>query len=225
MGERKTNRGARMNAEGRSGNAEERRADGGTYTPDDIRQFEYLTGFADLNAPLGSLFNLSSENAVDAISDGGPVVENFEYTDGDAQAFDRLMERLNDTKTQFRKVKPRSVSGYTEEDDRLFSALTATIIRQSESVLDEQRQASETRMESVFHYTDQDDENFRKLMPISSDSIAGQGGAGQEENNVRPTRKDRDVGVIRVIDFDKQNTRGERAERRSDVNMKIRYFD
>lgn len=70
-------------------------------------------------------------------------------------------------------------------------------------------------------YTRQDLQAFAELVPDGPPGEDRQAGEGKQPQS----KPDRDVGLIRIIDFDKELAREKKSRKRGNLNIKIRYFD
>ena len=196
-----------------------RQAGGGGYTASDAAQFERLVD--------GLRRYEAAERRKPAPGPATPETSAFRYSDSDTRAFDRLMEDLTGSRggrqgQTASQRRPGQGFGYTDADDHLFSDLMAEGRfppgqRSSEADLS----ASERPAESAFEYTAQDKEAFRKI--LSGTQAATEDEAPEE--GLHPSKKDRDVGPIKIVDFDKEHARTRAKRRRGAPNIKIRYFD
>lgn len=197
-----------------------RRADGGAYTQQDAALFEKLADFSSVRSRPGAGMKISAD-----ASPGVPATGAFEYSDADAREFDRLMDQLSGYRGLGRAVKPRSRTaaggGYTEGDDRLFSELMSADRFPTQAAPRERRPAERRPDESNVQYAQRDVDAFGKIM---SGSLSTEDG-GSEGGRERRSRTDRDVGTIRIVDFDKERARARATRKRGNENIKIRYFD
>ena len=74
---------------------------------------------------------------------------------------------------------------------------------------------------SAFNFTDADNAAFRRIL---SDGDLERGAAPEAETELT-SRRDRDVGPMRIVDFDKEHARARETRHRANPNIKIRYFD
>lgn len=196
------------------------RIDGGAYTQRDAALFEKLADFSGVGARLSA----GVEKPADA-DPAAPAPGAFEYSDADAREFDRLMDRLSGYRGPGRSVKPHSRTaaggGYTDGDDRLFSDLMSADRFPAPAAPDERPPAERDPKAGYVRYSRQDMDAFQKIMQRSSseETDRSEGAKGQ------PARADRDVGNIRIVDFDEERARTRESRRRGNVNIKIRYFD
>ncbi len=195
------------------------RADGGVYTSEDASHFERLNDAVRLSAGPQRL----GTAPVEAV----PETSAFDYTECDARAFDRLMGELAGTRTGQRGLTANQRGagqgfGYTGRDDDAFSKLMAADrFPASHTSQMADPAPAPARTESAFQFTAQDDAEFRKIVsgtPIGPE--LDQAGAGDG-----PFRRDRDVGPIRIVDFDKENARAREGSQGSNTNIKVRYFE
>ena len=159
------------------------------------------------------------------ISDAAAVSDRPNHTPGDTEQFEKLMapfERHEGThpSAEHGNQNVARKTAYSESDDRLFDGLMAfdrlRLAARLESPVREQRPA-----ETAVPYTRQDLQAFAELVP---DEPRGENALAAEGR--RPQSKpDRDVGLIRIIDFDKELTREKKSRERGNLNIKIRYFD
>lgn len=195
------------------------RSDGGAYTPQDASHFESLNDAVRASAGPLRLGQASVDQA--------PQSSAFDYTESDDLAFDRLMQDLGGSRNrhQGQTASQRLAGqgfGYTEQDDKAFSEL-ASAERFPANAADVTTGPATISSggESAFQFTDQDDQAFRKIMtgtPLAPEH-------DDTANFDRPSREDRDVGPIRIVDFDKENARARESAGRGNTNIKVRYFD
>ena len=186
------------------------------YTPSDTEKFEKLT---ELTQVRGGLY---------AASEDPPETSEpkaYQYTENDAREFQKLMAFVDRNKGARRspgQSKPSAAgnSGYSASDNRLFdemmafdhqrAAITATPTAR------EQRPAA-----SAVQYSRQDLQAFAKLLP---DELPGEDRRAGDGKRPR-SRPDRDVGHIKIVDFDSEHAREKESRRRGNPNIKVRYFD
>jgi hypothetical protein len=159
------------------------------------------------------------------ISDAAAGSGRPKHTPGDTEQFEKLMtsfERHEGTRPSAEHSNQNAArkTAYSESDDRLFDGLMAFDHHRPaatpESPVRERRPA-----ENAVQYTRQDLQAFAELVP---DEPPGEDRPAAEGR--RPQSKpDRDVGPIRIIDFDKKRAREKKSRERGNLNIKIRYFD
>lgn len=203
--------GARKNETKLSQRSGEPTTYGPSYSPSDAAHFERLADFPPASAAAGA-------------RPAAPHSDTFEYTQSDAREFDRLMGLLGvvggkvPSASRGRAAEP----GYTEADNRLFDELMSSdrLGRTAGQAVLGGAQA-EAPAQSAFQYSQQDLEAFAKIMP---DASATDGG-GPPERSKRASRPDRDVGHIKIVDFDKEHALRKENKRRGKANIKVRFFD
>ncbi|MFT5113611.1 MAG: hypothetical protein ACI8P9_002942 [Parasphingorhabdus sp.] len=149
-------------------------------------------------------------------------VRKFSYTADDTRQFEKIMPTDHRAPTISRhKDKVLNASGYSNNDNSQFEALMAFdngVLEAPWRSLAKPLPLSESLPHSV-EYSEQDLLAFDKL---STDATISDGTiAAQVEEPV--TNRDRDVGPIKIIDYDKLP--GTQPRRNSHGNLKIKYFD
>ena len=175
----------------------------------------------DAHSDLKTRYDVSNRLISDAAAGSG----RRNHTPGDTEQFEKLMasfERHEGTRPSAEHGNQNAArkTAYSESDDRLFDGLMAfdhhRLAATPESPVREQRPA-----ENAVQYTRQDLQAFAELMPDEppgEDRLAAEGRRPQ-------SKPDRDVGLIRIIDFDKERAREKKSRKRGNLNIKIRYFD
>ncbi len=197
----------------------ERRADGRAYTADDVVHFDRLNDGVRVSAGLA--------RSVIAPDKDTPSGSAFTYTESDDRAFDRLLNALCDVRagqqgqTASQRI-PGQGFGYTEEDDKAFSRLMPaerSPAGHDNATTDRARPpAAEDR---VFQFTSRDDEAFGRI--IAGTPLGPPAGAADARD--RTGKRDRDVGPIRIVEFDKERARARETGLDDGRGIKIRYFD
>ena len=175
----------------------------------------------DAHSDLKTRYDVSNRLISDAAAGSGRP----KHTPGDTEQFEKLMtsfERPEGTRPLAEPGNRNAArkTAYSESDDRLFDGLMAfdhhRLAATPESPAREKRPAKHT-----IQHTRQDLQAFAELMPDEppgEDRLAAEGRRPQ-------SKPDRDVGLIRIIDFDKERAREKKSREQGNLNIKIRYFD
>jgi hypothetical protein len=159
------------------------------------------------------------------ISDTATGSGGLKHTSGDIEQFQKLMapfERREGMRPSAGHSNQNAAgkTAYSKSDNRLFDSLMVfdghRLAATLENPAREQRPA-----ENAVHYTRQDLQAFAELAP---DEPPGEDRQVVEGKQPQP-RPERDVGLIRIIDFDKEHAREKKSRKRGNLNIKIRYFD
>ena len=176
---------------------------GTSYTSSDSEKFARLANFSFATPDWMRSGDLAAE---------APPGTN--YSESDLRAFEALVPG----DTNRRGKRPDSPSStYSEGDDRLFEDLMAFDKRPSASAATTEPRGKD----NAFQYAAKDLEAFDRLSP---DGPAH----SKTEPQTMPARgssRDRDVGHIKIMDFDKERNRQRENKRRDGMSIKIRYFD
>jgi hypothetical protein len=186
------------------------------YSPGDMQLFDELMRFAVAAAERWPE-NVEPEAA-------GPSA-GVDYTDGDLHEFRELMSADDDCGTVghapgLRRGRPAFGLSYSETDCRQFDELVRI------EPIDLRRPGSAGESSSVppspsIEYSRADLEQFRQLAGEAQDERQP---APLEGGNAH-AKADRDVGHIKIIDFDKRHARSHKIRQQGNVHMKIRFFD
>jgi hypothetical protein len=149
----------------------------------------------------------------------GPAA-GVDYSDGDMHEFRKLMSGDDGCAPGLRRGRQALGLSYSETDCRQFDELLRI------ERIDLRRSASAQESPSVppspsIDYSRADLEQFRRLAGEAQEQR--QPAAIEQEDEL--AKVDRDVGDIKIIDFDKQNARNHKIRQQGNVHMKIRFFD
>ncbi len=199
-------------------------ADGQNFTDRDTVHFETLMNSFDVNT--GVHAERQDENKE---SPRMAVPDEFPYTGSDILEFQKLMASSN-APGNMRNTGPLSSgkvsnnTSYTEDDNHFFDALGSFDWRAgpnagtTSSANPPKRQAPTP---DTVKYSRQDLEIFARLMP----GAAGSREYATSKPDAAPIHIDRDVGHIRIVDYDKQRLADSKRKNRPHIDMKIHYFD
>ncbi len=195
------------------------RVDGSTYTLEDASHFDRLN---DVVGHCVRPFRLETEDF-----DTVPQTPAIDYTQSDARAFDSLMAELDGVRSghhgQTANQRGSGQSyGYTNADNALFSEfMSADRFPVTNFAPNTDPVVAPDNGASAFRFTDRDDEEFQKI-------LSGTSARSKPDGNLSPDhswRRDRDVGPLRIIDFDEEHSRARENKQRGNLNIKVRYFD
>ena len=186
------------------------------YTPRDAEQFTKLVALTQIRSNPYAAGDDQPETSPSSA---------FDYTEGDQRAFEKLMtslDRHNGTRRSSGRRNPKGAgsSGYSESDNRLFNEMMAFDRHRPATSLENAAREQGPAVGAV-RYSQQDLRAFAKLMP--DEPTDGEHRADEEK--LSRTGRDRDVGHIRIVDFDKEHAGEREGRRRGNPNIKIRYFD
>ena len=172
----------------------------------------YTPGDRELFAQLSD-FSFARPGWMAATAEADPPPSSAAYSARDLQAFDSLLPGRS---SRQRAAAPTLSRPYSESDHRLFEDLMAFDKRRTAAAAPDSSGAA-----SAFQYAPEDLVAFERLSPDGPEDrrdIAASGAAPAG-------RRDKDVGHIKIVDFDKERSRQKESRRRGSMNIKIRYFD
>ncbi len=143
------------------------------------------------------------------------------YNESDAALFQAILPKVKSTK---RAKKPRIEvpnkngfeSTYKQSDDEQFQALMN--FTDSQPTNANSKLALSNINDRSFAYSEQDIKAFNQL--TLDDQTSSSSAPAQST-----TRADRDVGPIKIMEFDDKKGKARRTPRQSNLNIKVRYFD
>ena len=190
------------------------------YTAEDANQFTKLIQSCDRNSTI--LISTDEEHH-------SSVTRAFRYSSNDDDVFKKLCDGLG--KRQSRDEgnaintrhydKVETVDGYTSTDQENFSSLMSFSENNIGSTTSEKSAETDDRN---FSYSDQDQLCFEQLMPRNEQEGTHSDITSNKEESLVGTN-DRDVGVIKIIEYDKIKSNKVKKEDRPNENVKIRFFD
>lgn len=154
--------------------------------------------------------------------DHGPVPGY--YTHGDTQIFESLMNFPGATRpgpgSGADTAAPASSSTfpYTRSNTRESGKLNTFDTGRKETSRPVRAARASAATSSI--YTDSDNRIFNELAP----GIQKSGTTREEDRAQQPSRGDKDVGHIRIVDFDKECSR-EKNSARGSAGIKIHFFE
>ena len=191
------------------------------YTSQDVDQFSALISKCQQQSSVA----INSDE-----SKRSEASRHFDYTTNDDVAFDKLIQMHNgghgedneDSKRvqYFTKVKTRD--GYSNTDHENFTALMSFDANVAGNIESHNRTSIDKR---DFSYTDQDQRNFARLNPLNHEVEGNHVSIVSEAQDILSGTSDRDVGVIKIIEYDKLKQNRLKPKDRPDENIKIRFFD
>ncbi len=180
------------------------------YSYGDMKHFKSLMKFP-------SVVGNTTENEKDLSG-----IRMFQYTENDERQFCKLMSldsgwrqsRISNRHIRHKQTRP---ADYTESDTHHFNELLAL---QQNYIIDNQ-QVETASIPSAVGYTQNDLTVFDKLMPTEKEE-PGQSVSDKEKKQATDNT---DVGYIKIIDYDKDPSRGKENIRWLNPGVKVRYFD
>lgn len=184
------------------------------YTGRDLDHFERLSDFSSQRG--------AAESSAGGAGPGPAGAAAFAYSNGDMQAFSRLMGDLGQVRSVATRSRGTGAWGdYSAGDAAQFSALMAPERFAAGGSVAPRGAGPSSDSADAVAYSASDRAAFARIMP---DATATEESGGATESWL-PSDKDRDVGPIRVVEFGNDQARSSRRNRLSDVKIKVRYFD
>jgi hypothetical protein len=198
---------------------------GDPYTAQDVDQFSALVSQCQQQSPT---FIDRDENKQNE------ALRHFDYSPNDDDAFEKLMDMdsrgHDDDNEETKKVqhftKEKTRDGYTNTDHENFSALMSFDECSVGHIVGNRELENRTSTDKRdFSYTDQDQLNFERLIPTNDQGDVNHGNFISEAQDNPSSTTDRDVGVIKIVEFNKPKSNKSRTKDRPNENIKIRFFD
>lgn len=191
-------------------------SDVAAYRDQDAQQFDALNQQINSRQPYTSHNETEVEATVEQAND-----HRFTYSENDAAHFQKILPKVKSTK-QTKKSREEGThkngfeNTYKQSDDEQFHALMNFTDSQSTST--NTTRAISTIDERSFAYSEQDRKAFNQLTP--GDKASTSEAAPQTANHA-----ERDVGHIKIMEFDGKKDKARSTPRQSNLNIKVRYFD
>lgn len=184
-------------------------APGVSYTDSDVALFESLMNYPTVDP---------GQKLHDGGPDDAPPADAFQYTEQDTRLFQELMTFEPRHASREPRRRERAFV-YTDEDNELFDGLMYFERGSDANDTAGRKKQPEEALEPVT-YTQQDLESFQKLTPGGQQDV-------EEPDKLRKgrSRSDRDVGHIRIVDFDNERLRQRRNRTGREPGIKVRFFD
>jgi hypothetical protein len=195
------------------------------YTSKDNDQFSALTTRCQQQSPLSTNFDDKQRRKAG---------HHFDYSPNDDAVFEKLMpisSRRPGSGGRASKISPHSIkskvsSGYTHADHENFSALMSFEENRIGHIAGScEPQNCEPTDTHDFSYTDQDQLNFEKLIPQNNHREINQKTFDSGNQDFPKNNTDRNVGTIKIIEYDKPKSGKLKLKDRPNEAIKIRYFD
>ena len=190
------------------------------YTSEDADQFARLIESCDQQSTIAISVDKNQHDR---------SARDFIYSTNDDAEFKKLRNGLGkrqsdgpeSTKNTQHYAKAQTIDGYTHTDQAQFSSLMSFGENSYRTTTSEKPVKIDDRK---FSYSEQDQLCFEQLTPRTEKE--------EVDQNIRSTTEDlflgsddRDVGVIKIIEYDKIKAEKVKKEDRPNENVKIRFFD
>lgn len=179
------------------------------YSHEDDAIFDRLMNFPDTRSS-------SPDDSRDPIIDVG-----LTYSESDHQAFDQLLNTTDSFKASGRIDSNSSflLDGYSDSDSSQFDELELVIDDLNHaSQADLAKPVQKTVQESI-KYSQADKQAFKRLM------VDGLGESEEQTGEPKSIKPATDTSHIKIIDFDKEQSREKSRSCQGQNHIKIRYFD
>ena len=153
-----------------------------------------------------------------------PVHHRFTYSESDAAQFQKILPDADSADKQEIPITDKKIyngfgSAYKQSDNAQFQALMN--FNDNKPLDHDAKSALTNNDDRSFSYSELDLQTFNQLTVGNPDKKA----STSDISSRTPTRQERDVGPIKIMEFDGKKSKARKRTRQGNVNIKVRYFD
>ena len=153
-----------------------------------------------------------------------PLHHRSSYSESDVAQFEQILPGVITADEQQPPISDKKInrgykSVYKQSDDDQFQALMR--FNDTQSTDHNAKPALANNDDRSFSYSEQDLRTFNQLRIGNPDKKANT----SDTFSQTPARHERDVGPIKIMEFDGKTTKARERTRQGNVNIKVRYFD